>query len=443
MADMSGTPPSPLDALLADVKRLHPQEIDLSLGRLKRLLQKLGNPQDRLPPVFHVAGTNGKGSTVAFLRAGLEAAGYRVHAYTSPHLVRFNERIRVAGKLIDDASLIGLLDDVRRINGDDPITFFEITTAVGLLAFARAEADACVLEVGMGGRLDATNVIQAPAATGIAQLGLDHQNFLGPTILDIAGEKAGIAKKGVPMVLSRYPKTVTARVAEVAGPVGAKLILRGNDWDIAPYGQLLHYKDALGRVDLPLPRLTGAHQFDNAGLAVAMLRSQTAVRVPDASLKAAMWWADWPGRLQRISNGKLAEMLPAGSELWLDGGHNPLAGRVLADRFRGLNLAETPFHMVVGMLAQKDAEGFLKPFAGRVTGLQAVPVPGDSACHAPAQLAQMARVMAMPGAAADSVEAALRHIAISADPKRPPVVLITGSLYLAGAVLAASGLPPA
>lgn len=430
-----------VEALLAQARSLHPQEIDLSLIRLQRLLNKLGNPQDRLPPVFHVAGTNGKGSTVAFLRACLEAAGHRVHVYTSPHLVRYNERIRLAGKLIDDDTLIGTLRDVLQINGTAPITQFEILTAAALLAFSRTPADACVLEVGMGGRLDATNVVKEPAACGIAQLGLDHTAFLGSTILDIAAEKAGIAKQGVPLILSRYPRTVTARIGEVAGVAGAKLVLRGQDWDATLYNGAFHYKDSRGKLELSPPRLIGAHQIDNAGLAIAMLRHQSRIAVPDAAFKAGIGWAEWPARLQKIGSGSLFDILPKGSELWLDGGHNPLAGRVLADRFRAHNLTERPFYLVVGMLKTKDAPGFLRPFANRATALYGVPIP-EHEHYLPNDLAALADAIGLPGQAADSVPAALRAIAKGADRQRPPVVLVCGSLYLAGEVLETSGLIP-
>jgi dihydrofolate synthase/folylpolyglutamate synthase len=431
-----------LARVLAEMKQLHRLEIEFNLDRVERLLAKLGDPHTRLPPVFHVAGTNGKGSTVAFLRAGLEAAGLRVHVYTSPHLVRFNERIRLAGQLIDDASLFELLSDVLRINDGDPITFFEVTTCAAFLAFARTPADAVVLEVGMGGRLDATNVVPQPAAGGIAQLGLDHQEFLGNTILEIAREKAGIAKRGSPLVLSRYPKAVTARIAEVAGLAGARLFLRGQDWDAQLYGTQLHYKDMAGRLDLPPPRLIGAHQIDNAGLAIAMLRHQSAIAIPDAAIRAGMGWAEWPARLQRIGSGALLAQLPAGSELWLDGGHNPLAGRVLADRFRGLNLAEQPFYLVMGMLTTKDPHGFLKPFSGRATAVYTVPIPGEPKAFEPAALKAVADSLSLPAVAADSVRAALIAIRRASAPAKPPVVLISGSLYLAGQVLADSELAP-
>jgi dihydrofolate synthase/folylpolyglutamate synthase len=431
-----------LDALLQAAYALHPVEIELSLGRLQRLLSRLGNPHQKLPPVFHVAGTNGKGSTVAFLRACLEASGKRVHAYTSPHLIRFNERIRVAGQVIEDEALAELLREILARNAGQPITFFELTTALAFLAFAREPADAAIIEVGMGGRMDATNLIERPLVTGIAQLGLDHQQWLGPTILDIAREKAGIAKKGVPMVLSRYPKAVTSRIAEVAGVAGAPLHIRSVDWDAVLYEGALHYRDAAGRIALPLPRLAGPHQLDNAALAVAMLRAQGGlpggIAVPEGALRAGMGWAEWPARLQRLEPGPLLALLPADSVLWIDGGHNPAAGRALADAFRGHVLDERPLYLVVGMLAAKDAAGFLKAFGGRATALYAIPVPGHE-CHSPEALVKVAHEAGLPGIISTDTAGALAEIARGADRARPPVVLVTGSLYVAGNALAANG----
>lgn len=427
-----------LDALLGAAYALHPTEIDLSLGRLERLLSRLGNPHRKLPPVFHVAGTNGKGSTVAFLRACLEAQGLRVHVYTSPHLIRFNERIRVAGQIISDEALSELLREILAKNGGQDVTFFELTTALAFLAFAREPADACIIEVGLGGRMDATNVLEAPLVTGIAQLGLDHQQWLGPTILDIAREKAGIAKRGVPMVISRYPKAVTARIAEVAGVAGAALHIRGDDWDAAVYDGALHYRDAGGRISLPLPRLAGAHQVDNAALAVAMLRAQDVLPVSDGALRAGMGWAEWPARLQRLDQGPLLARLPADSELWIDGGHNPAAARAIAVNFTGAALGDRPFYLVVGMLAAKDASGFLKAFTGSPTAIYTVPIPGH-AHHAPEDLVQLAHETGTPGIAAADIGAALSAIAHGADRARPPVVLVAGSLYLAGEALAENG----
>jgi dihydrofolate synthase/folylpolyglutamate synthase len=413
----------------------------LGLERVSALLARLGNPERRLPPVFHVAGTNGKGSTCAFLRAAIEAAGLTAHVYTSPHLVRFNERIRLAGQLIGDAALAALLEETLDSAGDMEISFFEATTAAAFLAFSRQPADACIVEVGLGGRLDATNVIPAPAACGIAQLGLDHQQFLGNRIEDVAAEKAGIAKKGVPLVTQHYPDPPGNRVGEAAAAAGAVWLPRGGRWDAIVYRQKLHYRDDRGKLQLPLPRLHGAHQAMNAALAVAMLRSQQAVPVRDTALRAAMGWADWPARLQRLAAGPLAARLPAGSELWLDGGHNPAAARAVADFFRAHVPSDRPFHIVLGLLANKDAAGVLKPFANRSATLHAVPVPGHPH-HAPGDLALAARGAGLTALTAAGVEDALGWIARHADRGRPPIVLILGSLYLAGEVLRANGQPP-
>ena len=420
---------------------LSPGRDVLGLERITRLLDRLGKPQDQLPPVFHVAGTNGKGSTCAYLRAAIEASGGRVHVYTSPHLVRFNERIRVADQLIEDALLADLLSEVLSVSEDINPSFFEASTAAAFLAFARVPADACVIEVGLGGRLDATNVIEAPAVTGIAQLGLDHQAFLGENLVDIAAEKAGIAKPGVPLVTLTYPAPIANRVAQVASQARARWLPKGGGWDAAAYRDKLHYRDGDGRLDLPLPRMAGQHQAQNAALAVAMLRAQHALAVPETAIRAAMRWADWPARLQHIGEGPLADRLPDGSELWLDGGHNPAAGRAISDHFRGHVAAGRPFHIILGMLSNKDAAGFLKPFGGRTTTVHGVPVP-DHEHHAPAELAAIARANGMAGFADGDFGAALDWIARHADRTQPPVVLIAGSLYLAGEVLAANGTLP-
>jgi dihydrofolate synthase/folylpolyglutamate synthase len=419
------------------------QGIDtLGLDRISALLDRLGNPERSLPPVLHVAGTNGKGSTCAFLRAAVEAAGLEAHVYTSPHLVRFNERIRIAGTLIGDDPLAELLrETLDAAEGIGP-SFFEATTAAAFLAFARAPADACIVEVGLGGRLDATNVVPAPAACGIAQLGLDHQAFLGDRIEQVAAEKAGIAKPGVPLLTLHYPDRLANRIGEASAAAGALWLPRGGAWDAAVYRGRLHYRDSSGRLDLPLPRLAGAHQAVNAALAVAMLRHQRAIAVGEPALRAAMGEAQWPARLQRLAAGPLPELLPPGSELWLDGAHNPAAARAVADFFRGHVPAERPFHIVLGVLANKDAAGILKPFAGLDAAIHAVTVPGH-ASHPPAGLVAAARGAGLIGLAAADVEAALGWIGRHADPGRPPVVLILGSLYLAGEILRRSGQAPA
>jgi dihydrofolate synthase/folylpolyglutamate synthase len=414
----------------------------LGLERISALLARLGNPERDLPPVFHVAGTNGKGSTCAFLRAAIEAAGLSAHVYTSPHLVRFNERIRISGQLVGDEALAALLGEALDSAGTMEISFFEATTAAAFLAFARAPADACIVEVGLGGRLDATNVLPAPAVCGIAQLGLDHQQFLGDSIEGIAAEKAGIAKRGVPLVTQLYPDRLAERVGEAAAAAGATWLPRGGRWDSAILGQKLHYRDEAGRLELPLPRLHGAHQAMNAALAVAMLRHQPAVPVPEPALKAAMGWADWPARLQRLAPGPLAALLPAGSELWLDGGHNPAAARAIADFFRAHVPGGRPFHIVLGLLANKDLAGVLKPFANRAATLHGVPVPGHPH-HPPTELAAAARAAGLAPVPAADVASALGWIARHADRDRPPIVLVMGSLYLAGEVLRANGQAPA
>jgi dihydrofolate synthase/folylpolyglutamate synthase len=413
----------------------------LGLERIARLLERLGNPERRLPPVFHVAGTNGKGSTCAFLRAAIEAAGLKAHVYSSPHLVRFNERIRVGGALIEDDALAALLEETLDAADGIGASFFEVTTAAAFLLFSREPADACIIEVGLGGRLDATNVLPGPAACGIAQLGIDHQAFLGDRIEDIAAEKAGIARAGVPLLTLHYASGVANRVGEAAAAAGALWLPKGGAWDLAAYRKQLHYRDARGRLDLPLPRLHGAHQAANAGLAIAMLRHQDEVAVPDAALKAAMGWADWPARLQRLSAGPLHAMLPPGAELWLDGGHNPAAARAIADFFRAHVPADRPFHIVSGLLANKDAAGVLKPFSNRSVTLHGVPVEGHEH-HSPSALAAAARAAGLSGLASASVEEALAWIARHADRAQPPVVLVFGSLYLAGEVLRKNGQPP-
>jgi dihydrofolate synthase/folylpolyglutamate synthase len=420
---------------------LSPGVDTLGLERIRALLDRIGNPERALPPVLHVAGTNGKGSTCAYLRAAIEAAGLKAHVYTSPHLVRFNERIRLAGTLIADAPLAALLEEVLDAAEEIGPSFFEATTAAAFLAFARTRADACIVEVGLGGRLDATNVVPAPAACGIAQLGLDHQAFLGDRLEQIAAEKAGIAKPGVPLLTQAYPEALATRVGEAAAAAGARWLPRGRGWGATVVREGIDYADSFGTLRLPLPRLAGAHQAMNAALAVAMLRHQEAVRVPDSALRAAMGWADWPARLQRLGPGPLAASLPEAAELWLDGGHNPAAARAVADHFRGHVPAGRPFHLVFGLLANKDAAGVLRPFAGRQATLHAVPVP-NHAHHSPAQLVATAKANGLAAMAHDGVAPALAWIARHADRAAAPIVLILGSLYLAGEVLKANGQVP-
>lgn len=430
MADFARSAHAGVQAQLDRLAQLSPPGDHLGLDRITALLDRLGRPQDELPPVLHVAGTNGKGSTVAFLRAALEAAGYQVHAFTSPHLIRFNERIRVAGRLIDDESLAALLAEALDVSDNIEPSFFEVATAAALLGFARTPADATILEVGLGGRLDATNIIDRPLVTGIANLALDHQQFLGTGLLDIAGEKAGIAKAGVPLVTQLYPPPVAGRIGDIARSIGAPLRSRGGVWDAVVSRGKLRYRDEQGAFDLPLPRLAGRHQAMNAALAVAMLRHQRELKVPASALVAAMGWADWPARLEHLAPGPLAGT----REIWLDGGHNPSAARQVAAfvrrRFQGELL-----HLVFASLATKDPAGMLEPFKGVAAQVHAVPIPGH-ACFAPEELVEIAAGLGFPTLAHDDVGEAVAAIPTDAR------VLIFGSLYLAGEVLAANGQLP-
>ena len=437
MADFAVSSDPAVQRQLDRLATLSPGADILGLERISALLERLGNPHHSLPPVFHVAGTNGKGSTCAFLRAAIEASGRKVHVYTSPHLVRFNERIRIAGSLIEDDLLARLLAEVLDIAEGISPSFFEVTTAAAFLAFARTPADACIIEVGLGGRLDATNVLERPLICGIAQLGLDHQQFLGERIEQVAAEKAGIAKPGVPLVTQHYPASQANEIGRVVRSVGASWLAKGGAWDASAYRGKIHYRDEAGELELPLPRLPGAHQATNAALAVAMLRHQHAIEIPPASLRAAMGWAEWPARLQRLATGPLPALLPPGSELWLDGGHNPAAGRAIADFFRNRLAPGQAFHLILGMLANKDLRGFLEPFAGSGAHIYAVPVPGH-AHHDAAEVIAAAESLGLTAEDADDAPSALRNIAA----QEAPVVLIGGSLYLAGTVLVANDTLP-
>lgn len=403
----------------------------LGLERITALLRRLGDPHLSMPPVFHVAGTNGKGSTCAFLRAAIEAAGHAVHVYASPHLVRFNERIRVAGKLIDDADLAALLAEVLDVADGIGASFFEVTTAAAFLAFARTPAEATVVEVGLGGRLDATNVVR-PVATGIAALGLDHQSFLGTSLTDIAAEKAGIAKPGIPLVTMDYPAAIRCRVAEVAGAAKAPVLARGKAWTSQTARTTMRYADAGFELVARRPRLVGAHQSRNLALALAMLRAQAAVAVPAAAMRAAADWATWPARMQRLGPGPLLSALPDQASLWLDGAHNPSAAIPVARAFRtaarGARRA-----LVIGILANKDAQGVLRALVPGFSQVVAVPVPGHDH-HSPETLAGLARSLGAGAATAPDLPAALGQLAGEA----PGAVLIAGSLYLAGEALAAN-----
>lgn len=431
-----------VQAQLDRLASLSPGRDILGLERISALLDRLGNPERALPPVFHVAGTNGKGSTCAFLRAAIEAAGLTAHVYTSPHLVRFNERIRLAGRLIDDEALAAVLAETLDAAEDMEISFFEATTAAAFLAFSRTPADACIVEVGLGGRLDATNVIADPLVCAIAELGLDHHAFLGDRLEQIAVEKAGIAKAGAPLITQRYPVAVALKVGAAAKAAGARWLPRGQGWDADVRDGGIDYRDRKGSLRLPLPRLPGQHQAMNAALAVAMLRHQDALKVGIGAYRAAIGWTEWPARLQRLAPGPLRGLLPEGAELWLDGAHNPNAARAAADFFRAYVPADRPFHIVFGLLSNKDAPGVLRTFRGRKTTFHMIPVP-DHDHHSPLALADTAKSLGLTALTSTDTEEALNWIARHADRDRPPIVLILGSLYLAGAVLKANGQPPA
>ena len=437
----------PIDAIVARLTALHPKRIDLSLDRIERLLAALDHPERKLPPVIHVAGTNGKGSTIAFLRAILEAAGKRVHVYISPHLVRFNERYRLGqsgeGVLVSDAELSATLEECERVNAGAPITVFEITTAVGLLLFARHPADVLLMEVGLGGRLDATNVVEHPLATIITRIAIDHTDFLGPTLDKIAIEKAGILKRGTPAIVAAQARNALAAIERQAAKLNVPLKIAGEDWTATEERGRLVYQDEAGLLDLPAPKLYGRHQFENAGLAIAALRAIKPFKILPAAYEAGMINADWPARLQRLAQGRLVELAPAGSELWLDGGHNPDGGRAIAAALADLEeRVSRPLVLIVGMLASKDCEGFLGNFTGLVRRMIAVPVPGAETGMSAEAVADAARAIGLPATSRDNLIEAL-DAARKLDLDPPPRILITGSLYLAGEVLRENGTLPA
>jgi dihydrofolate synthase/folylpolyglutamate synthase len=432
---------TPVDSILERLLALHPRRIDLSLERMRRVLERLGNPENRVPAVIHVAGTNGKGSTIAFLRAMLEAAGRSVHVYTSPNLVRVNERFRLGspggGMLVSDGELADALAECERANGDSPITLFEIETAAAFVLFARHPADYLLLEVGLGGRLDATNVVERPIASVVTPVSMDHVEFLGDTIEKIAAEKAGIFRAGVPAVIAPQADLVAAVLERHAERARAPLHAAGQQWHASIEQGRLVYQDEKGLLDLPPPKLFGRHQFDNAATAIAALRAGN-VQLPATAIEQGVLRAEWPGRLQRLTNGKLVSMAPAGAELWLDGGHNADGGRAIAAALGDLEeRVSRPLVLVVGMLSTKDRSAFLRNFTGLVRRVFGVPIHQDKGVPAE-DIAASARAAGMPADAAASVEDALAKIgALGFDP--PPRVLITGSLYLAGEVLAANG----
>jgi dihydrofolate synthase / folylpolyglutamate synthase len=418
------------DTILERMMTLHPKVIDLTLDRMHRLLGALGHPERTIPPVIHIAGTNGKGSTQAMIRAGLEAAGDRVHAYTSPHLARFHERIRLAGDLISEPLLTALLDECMAANGPDSITFFEITTAAAFLAFTRMPADWTLLEVGLGGRLDATNVIDRPRLTIITPVSLDHQQYLGDTVAAIAGEKAGIIKRGVPVIVGPQTDDGLAVIEARAARMGAPVLVYGQHWHVTEDRNRLIFQDESGLLDLPLPNLPGPHQVENAGATIAALR---VLGQDEMACEAAVTRAFWPARMQRLRQGPLVDSAPQ-VELWLDGGHNPAGGAAVAATLA--RMPKRPTYLICGMLNTKDVRGYMLPLAPHVTRLYAVSIPGEKNTLPAAETRDAAIHGGIDAVTAADVASALRTITETSPDAR---VLICGSLYLAGSVLRENG----
>lgn len=414
------------DVVLDRMMSLHPKIIDLTLDRVHHLLAQLGHPERNLPPVVHVAGTNGKGSTTAMLRAGIEGAGKTAHVYTSPHLARFHERIRLAGTLITEEALTAVLDECYKKNGDVPITFFEITTIAGILAFSQTPADFTLLEVGLGGRLDATNVVKKPALTILTPISYDHQQYLGESLTEIAGEKAGILKRGVPCVVAPQTPEAMDVIDEKASKLGAPLLVHGQHWQVWEERGRLVFQDENGLLDLPMPKLLGAHQVKNAGAALMALRT---LGLPETSYEAAMTAAKWPARMQRLKTGPLVDAAGQ-AELWLDGGHNPAAGEAVAEALT--RLPPRPTHLIVGILNTKDVHGFLRPLKPHAESLHAVTIPGEKNTLSAEETLKAALETGHTAVAGKSVLASIQEITAENPTAR---ILICGSLYLAGQVL--------
>jgi dihydrofolate synthase / folylpolyglutamate synthase len=433
-----------VNTIVGRLTALHPKRIDLSLDRMRRILEDMGHPERRLPRVIHVAGTNGKGSTIAFMRAILEAAGLRVHVYTSPHLIRFNERFRLGrkggGALVSDEELQDVMAECERANAGRAITVFEITTAAGFLLFARHPADILLLEVGLGGRMDATNVIDHPLAAVITPVSFDHSEYLGDSLAAIAGEKAGILKRGAAGIVATQPREALAAIERCASRISVHIKVAGEDWIATEERGRLVYQDDAGLLDLPAPRLLGRHQFENAGVAIATLRAIDEITIPAAAFEAGIAAAEWPARMQRLGHGRLASLLPPDAELWLDGGHNADGGRAIADTLADLEeRVSRPLILIVGMLATKDSVRFLNNFTGLAQSIIAVPVPRQERSLAADQVADAARSVGIRASSSHDLDSALA--AVSSFHLQPsPRVLITGSLYLAGEALAANGV---
>ena len=418
-------------SLVDRLNRRHPKVIDLSLDRIRLLLERLDYPERKLPPVVHVAGTNGKGSVIAFLRGFAEAADFKVHVYTSPHLIRFNERIRIAGNLITDNRLLELLEECEAAAGDDPITFFEITTAIAYLAFSRTSADLALIETGLGGRLDATNVLDAPAVTALTPISLDHQGYLGNELSGIAGEKAAIMRPGVPCIVARQPDEAMPVIKGKADEIGAKLLVSGQDWSVERDRARMAVRTPGKHRDLPVPVLAGGHQIENAAQAIACLDSLSGFPVSDAAITKGLAGADWPGRLQRLTKGPLLDELPPGWEIWVDGGHNGAAGLALARQ--AARWKDRPLALMVGMLKSKDPRAFLEPLAPHAQLALTLRIPGEDGAWSAEDLAMQATAAGMTALESGGLHQAAQEIPSRLD--RPGRILICGSLYLAGEVL--------
>ncbi|WP_120498463.1 folylpolyglutamate synthase/dihydrofolate synthase family protein [Kiloniella sp. EL199] len=422
------------DIVLERLSLLHPKIIDLSLSRVERLLGLLDHPEEKLPPVIHVAGTNGKGSFLAYLRAILEAHGKDVHLYTSPHLVKFHERIRLAGELISEDELVALLEECEKGNGPDSITFFEVTTVAAFLAYSRHKADALLLETGLGGRLDATNMVAQPALTAITPISVDHTQFLGETIEEIAAEKAGILKPGVPCVVGKQPKAALDVIKARAAEIGAELYIKGEDWTLTSDVNGFLFRGRNGETHYPNPNLLGEHQVENAALAVAatdILASSFDLKTDN--IKVGLTKAYWPGRMQQLTTGLLPNLLPDGSELWLDGGHNESAGLALATILK--TWQDKPVHIIYGMLNTKAATDYLRPLAPLGSSLRAIEIPFEAASLSAEDAAAHAVEAGFDAKACASAQQAVEEILAQEEPGR---ILICGSLYLAGHILAES-----
>jgi dihydrofolate synthase/folylpolyglutamate synthase len=417
--------------LIHRLNQHHPKVIDLTLGRINRLLELMGNPQNSLPPVIHIAGTNGKGSTLAFMRAIAEAAGLKVHVYTSPHLVKFNERIRINGEIITDQWLLELMNEVESINGDAPITFFEITTAIALMAFSRSPGDLVLLETGLGGRLDATNVIARPTVTALTPISHDHADFLGNDIEKIAREKAGIIKQGIACVTAKQQPLALGVIRKIAENMGAPISIQDKDWWVAIKGKKLSIMSPEGEINPPLPNLIGPHQIQNAGLAIVTLAGLGDKRINRQAVATGIKSADWRARMQRLTQGPLCGQLPMGWELWLDGGHNPAAGEAIAATLR--NLSDDPIHLIVGLINTKSPAEFLAPLRPHSKSLTSIKIPGSDSSFTADEILISANKIGFQAKKTESIERAIKDIVSSE--RSPSKILICGSLYLAGNIL--------